>query len=158
MKPKVGSKAPDFRLPDQNGSERSLSDFLGQWIILYFYPKDDTPGCSKEARKFSSNLAKFNNVNAVVMGVSVDSVESHKLFVDKHELKIILLSDPHKKVIEKYGVWVRKKMMGREYFGTERTSFLIDPDGRITKIYEKVKPEFHAQDVLADLGVMGQSV
>lgn len=149
--PQKGTKAPDFTLPDQNGDERSLSDYAGHWVLLYFYPKDDTPGCTKEACTINDNLSSFDNIGAEVLGVSVDSEKSHKKFADKYGLNFTLLSDENMKVVKKYGVWGNKKMMGKEYEGTVRMSFLIDPDGKIAKVYEKVKPETHAGEVLKDL-------
>lgn len=149
--PKTGAKAPDFKLPDQHGDERSLSDYFGNYILLYFYPKDDTPGCTKEACAVRDNLPAFDKLKAEVLGVSVDSEKSHKKFAEKYGLNFTLLSDEGKKVVKKYGVWGRKKMMGKEYDGIMRTSFLIDPEGKIVKVYENVNPEKHAKDVLADL-------
>jgi thioredoxin-dependent peroxiredoxin len=151
MELKVGQKAPDFSLPDQNNIKHKLSDYKGQWVLLYFYPKDDTPGCTKEACGMRDNLPKFKKSTAKVFGISVDSVASHKKFADKHKLNFTLLADEDKKVVEKYGVWQEKSMYGRKYFGTVRDSFLINPKGKITKIYHKVKPEQHATEVLADI-------
>lgn len=148
---KPNSKAPAFSLPDQNGHIVKLSDFAGQWVLLYFYPKDDTPGCTKEACGFRDHLPKFNKTKVKVLGVSVDSVKSHRKFADKYGLPFTLLADEDKTVVNKYGVWVEKSMYGRKYLGTARTSFLIDPAGKIVKIYEKVKPEQHPAEVLADL-------
>ena len=137
-------KAPDFTLPDQTGKEHSLSDYTGRWVLLYFYPKDDTPGCTKEACGIRDNFAAFKRKGIVVLGVSTDSVKSHGKFV----LPFTLLADEDKKVVELYGVWGKKKFMGREYLGTLRNSYLIGPDGKIQKIYEGVKPEEHAAEVL----------
>lgn len=149
--PKKGEKAPDFTLQDQNGDERTLSDYAGHWVLLYFYPKDDTPGCTKEACMINDNLPAFDDIQAEVLGVSVDSEKSHKKFAEKYGLNFTLLSDENMKVVKKYGVWGRKKLAGNEYDGTMRASFLIDPNGKIAKIYEKVKPETHAAEVLKDL-------
>lgn len=149
--PTKGKKAPDFSLPDQNGDDRSLSDYLGSWVLLYFYPKDDTPGCTKEACAIRDNLPAFDDIRAEVLGISADSEKSHKKFAEKYGLNFTLLSDEGMKVIKRYGVWGRKKMMGKEFDGINRTSFLIDPEGNIAKVYEKVKPETHAQEVLEDL-------
>lgn len=143
--------APQFMLTDQDGELRSLMDYRGQWVLLYFYPKDDTPGCTKEACGFRDNLPKFKKQSAVVLGVSTDSVKSHQKFVKKYGLPFTLLADEEKKVVEAYGVWGSKKFMGREYMGTLRTSFLIRPEGTIAKIYKDVKPEEHPAEVLADL-------
>ncbi|MFO0703046.1 MAG: thioredoxin-dependent thiol peroxidase [Candidatus Andersenbacteria bacterium] len=154
MLPKVGTKAPDFSLPDQDGTTRKLSDYRGKWVLLYFYPKDDTPGCTTEACSLRDNLPKFGKSKAVVLGVSVDSVARHKKFVDKYKLPFTLLADEDKMVVNQYNVWQLKKFMGREYMGTLRTSFLIDPKGVIKKVYEKVKPPVHAAQVLQDLEEM----
>jgi peroxiredoxin Q/BCP len=143
--------APDFTLPDQDGQEHSLSQYRGQWVLLYFYPKDDTPGCTKEACSIRDAFPNFQALNIMVLGVSVDSVESHKKFAEKYKLPFTLLSDEHKKVVSHYGVWGEKKFMGREHDGTIRSSFLIDPTGTIEKIYTDVKPEKHAEEVLRDL-------
>ncbi|MFO0702618.1 MAG: thioredoxin-dependent thiol peroxidase [Candidatus Andersenbacteria bacterium] len=151
MLPKVGTKAPDFSLPDQDGTTRTLSDYRGKWVLLYFYPKDDTPGCTTEACSLRDNLPKFGKSKAVVLGVSVDSTARHKKFVDKYKLPFTLLADEDKKVVNQYSVWQLKKFMGREYMGTLRTSFLIDPKGVVRKVYEKVKPPVHAAQVLSDL-------
>ncbi len=147
----VGDQAPDFQLLDQQGKQHTLSDYQGQWVLLYFYPKDDTPGCTKEACSIAAEFPKFEKLKAKVFGISTDSVKSHEKFAKKYKLPFTLLSDEEKKVVARYGVWQLKKFMGREYMGTLRTSFLIDPKGRIAKVYEKVKPELHAGEVLTDL-------
>lgn len=149
--PKPASKAPDFSLTDQSGAAHSLLDYTGKWVLLYFYPKDNTPGCTTEALTFQSKLEEFKQKNCVVLGISTDSEASHKKFCDKQNLTFTLLSDPEKKAHEAYGTWAKKKFMGREYMGTLRTSFLIDPAGKIAKVYENVKPPVHAGEVLADL-------
>ncbi len=136
---------------DQEGKEHSLSDYTGEWVVLYFYPKDDTPGCTKEACAFRDNLPKFKKINANVFGVSVDPVKKHAKFAEKFQLPFTLLSDEDKTVVNAYGLWAKKKFMGREYMGTLRTSFIIDPKGVIAKVYEGVKPETHAEEVLQDL-------
>jgi|SRR3990167_4227257 len=146
-----GSKAPEFYLSDQDGKDHELADYHGQWVLLYFYPKDDTPGCTKEACGLRDTFPKFEDVSAVVLGVSADSVESHKKFATKYKLPFTLLADPEKKVLQAYGVWRNKSMYGKSFLGIARTSFLIDPDGNIAKIYEKVKPAEHARQVLHDL-------
>jgi thioredoxin-dependent peroxiredoxin len=151
MNLEVGQPAPDFILPDQDGKQHRLSEYKGKWVLLYFYPEDDTPGCTKEACSFRDNLPRFAGVNAVILGVSIDSVASHKKFQEKYGLPFTLLSDETKQVENLYGVWGEKTFAGKNYMGTNRTSFLIDPQGNIAKIYEKVKPEIHAQEVLADL-------
>lgn len=146
----IGQQASDFTLPDQDGKNHKLSDYHGKTVLLYFYPKDDTPGCTKEACGIRDQFSSFKRGNIAVLGVSVDSVASHKKFVGKYKLPFTLLSDEKKEVVKKYGVWRKKSMMGREYMGTVRTSFLIDPDGKIAKIYEQVKPDKHAEEVLED--------
>jgi thioredoxin-dependent peroxiredoxin len=144
----VGQSAPDFELPDQNGEIRRLKDYQNEWVLIYFYPKDDTPGCTKEACSIRDNFPDFQELKLKVLGVSVDSVESHKKFAEKYNLPFTLLADEKKEVVGKYGVWGWNKFMGREYEGTLRTSFLIDPEGKIARIYENVKPEVHAEEVL----------
>ena len=151
MKLKRGDKAPDFTLPNQEGKEVKLSDLKGQWLLLYFYPKDNTPGCTKEACSIRDSMPRFNTQGLKVMGISTDSVESHKKFSQKHDLSFDLLSDKEKKVVKSYGVWGKKKFMGMEFMGTRRMSFLINPEGKIAKIYEKVKPAKHSQEVLEDI-------
>jgi thioredoxin-dependent peroxiredoxin len=152
---KVGDKAPEFTLPDQDGKEHSLSDYKGKWVLVYFYPKDDTPGCTKEACAIRDTHPSFGKLHAKVFGVSADSVESHKKFATKFKIPFDLLADPEKKMITAYDVWQKKSMYGREYMGIVRSSFLIDPAGKIAKIYAKVKPDVHADEVLADLKTLG---
>ena len=151
MNLKVGDDAPDFELPDQDGKTHKLSDYLGQTILVYFYPRDFTPGCTAEACQIRDNFPKFSGVNTLVLGISTDTVESHKKFAQKYRLPFTLLSDVKKEVVKNYGVYKPKKLFGKEFFGTARTSFLIDKNGKITKIYEKVKPAIHATNVLIDL-------
>lgn len=151
MLPKVGQRAPSFSLPDQDGKNHTLSRYKGKWVLLYFYPKDDTPGCTVEACRLRDNFPKFGQLNAVVLGVSADPIERHAKFAAKYKLPFTILADPEKEVVNKYGVWGLKKMLGRSYMGTRRTSFLIDPAGKIAKVYEKVKPPQHAAEVLTDL-------
>ncbi len=146
-----GSSAPEFSLPDQDGAMHSLAESRGAWVLLYFYPKDDTPGCTKEACMIRDSFPDFGAIKATVFGVSVDSVESHKKFAEKYGLPFTLLADTRKEAVRAYGVWGKKKMMGREYEGTLRTSFLIDPKGNVAKVYRNVKPEGHAAEVLKDL-------
>lgn len=153
MKLKEGAQAPDFSLPDEKGDHHTLSDYNGQWVLLYFYPKDDTPGCTKEAVMLKELYSDFKKVGVVVLGVSTDPIEKHKKFKDKYKLPFTLLADTNKEVVNTYGVWQKKKFMGREYMGTLRNSYLIDPDGKIAKIYESVKPNKHAQEVLNDMKV-----
>ena len=149
MKLKVGQKAPAFELPDQDGKTRKLLDYSGKWVLLYFYPKDDTPGCTIEACSIRDSFANFKKMKTIVLGVSADSVKSHKKFEKKYKLPFSILSDENKKVIKAYGIWGKKKFMGREYMGIKRTSFLISPEGKIAKIYEDVKAASHASEVLA---------
>ena len=149
-----GKKAPGFCLPDENGREICLDDFKGKWVVLYFYPKDNTSGCTMEAKDFSSNMEKFEEMNAVVIGISPDSQESHKKFREKHGLNVILLSDESHEVMEKYGVWQLKKMYGREYYGVVRSTFLINPEGNIVHEWRKVRVKGHVDDVLRKLEEM----
>ena len=150
MKIKINSSAPTFALLDQNGQTRQLSDYKGKNVLLYFYPKDNTPGCIKEACAIRDAWAEFKRAGIVVLGVSVDTVASHQKFAAKYKLPFTLLADEDKTVVKAYGVWGKKKFMGREYSGAKRISFLIDKQGRVLKIYEEVKPEEHAAEVLAD--------
>lgn len=152
MQLKIGDKAPEFSLNDQNGELHNLSDYRGRKVVLYFYPKDDTPGCTKEACNFRGNIARFTTAGVEVIGVSVDSEKSHAKFANKYELPFILLADTEKKVVEDYGVWGEKNFMGRKYLGTTRSTFLIDEEGVIFKIYKKVKPSEHAQEILELFG------
>ena len=149
---RAGDRAPGFELPDQDGKLHKLSDYTGKFVILYFYPKDFTPGCTIEACELRDNFPNFKNLNANVLGVSTDSIESHKKFAKVHKLPFTLLADIDRKVVKLYGVWKPKKVFGREFLGTHRTSFLLDPEGKIAKIYERVKLKVHAEEVLRDLG------
>jgi thioredoxin-dependent peroxiredoxin len=151
MELEVGQNAPEFSLSDQKGDKHSLKDYKGRWVLLYFYPRDNTPGCTKEACAIRDSYPDFEKLNIKVFGVSTDSVERHEKFASKFELPFTLLSDHEKKTVEDYNVWRLKKMAGREYFGILRMSFLIDPNGKIAKIYPKVKPAEHAAQVLDDL-------
>lgn len=144
-------KASDFKLPDQDNKLHSLSDYLDKWVVLYFYPKDDTPGCTKEACSFRDNFDKLQDLGVVVLGVSKDSSSSHQKFAQKFNLNFPLLSDPEAKVIKKYKAWGKKKFMGKEYDGILRTTYLINPKGEVAKIYEKVDPVNHADLILSDL-------
>ncbi|MBP9581655.1 MAG: thioredoxin-dependent thiol peroxidase [Ignavibacteriaceae bacterium] len=146
-----GKKSPDFSLKNQDDEKISLKDLIGKKVVLYFYPKDDTSGCTKEACSFSDDLPKFSKIDAVILGVSPDSVASHKKFSEKYKLKFDLLADDEKKVVEKYGVWKEKSMYGRKYMGVERTTFIIDEKGKIKKIYNKVKVDGHNKEVLEAL-------
>ena len=152
LKLKEGDKAPDFSAETSSGGGRvSLADFKEKNVVLYFYPKDDTPGCTKEACAFRDAYDKFRKKGAVVLGLSIDPVKSHDKFTEKFKLPFMLLSDPEKKIVQDYGVWGQKSFMGRKYMGTHRVTFLIGPDGRIRKIWPKVKPDEHADEVLAAL-------
>ena len=149
----IGDFAPDFTLEDQDQSPVQLSSFKGQRVVIYFYPKDDTSGCTKEACQFRDQQPDFKKAKAVVFGVSPDSVESHRKFVDKHELNFTLLSDPkdsegNPKICEKYGVWQEKSMYGRKYMGVVRTTYLIDASGKVARRWDKVKVPGHADEVL----------
>ena len=147
----VGKKAPSFTLLDQNGKKHSLKDYLGKKVVLYFYPKDNTSGCTKEACSFKELYPHFMEKGAVVIGISKDSVKSHKNFEEKYELPFILLSDEDTEVIQKYDVWKEKSMYGRKYMGIERSTYLIDEKGKIIKAHQKVKPSDNPKDVLGDL-------
>lgn len=147
----TGQQAPDFTLPDQDGVMHSLRDYAGQWVLIYFYPKDDTPGCTKEACALRDDFPAFDTKKAKIFGVSADSVESHKKFATKYELPFTLLSDTGHDMLKAYGVWGKKTFLGRSYEGISRTSYLIDPEGRVAVVYEKVNPLTHASQVLTDL-------
>jgi peroxiredoxin Q/BCP len=147
----VGERAPDFILEADDGREVSLSGYKGKKVILYFYPKDGTPGCTTEAKEFRDNVKEFEKENAVILGVSKDSVKSHQRFKQKHALPFTLLSDPKGKVLDLYGVWKKKSLYGRSFMGTERTTFLINEDGVVERVYGKVKAKGHAQTCLLDL-------
>lgn len=146
-----GLEAPSFCLHDQDDQEVCLHDYRGKWVVLYFYPRDNTKGCTQEAKDFSSLLEDFEKLGAVILGVSPDSVRSHKRFQERQGLRIRLLSDPDKEVIKNYGAWGKKKMAGREYYGVIRSTFLIDPEGRVRKIWRKVRVKGHAQEVFEAL-------
>jgi peroxiredoxin Q/BCP len=149
--PVVGAKAPAFSAPDQSGKTVSLSDFAGKKVVLYFYPKDDTPGCTVEACSFRDEHAAFRKKGAVVIGVSPDSTKSHAKFIEKFTLPFTLLADSDHKIAEAYGVWVEKSMYGKKYMGVERSTFVIDPQGKLSAVYRKVKPAEHTAEVLAGL-------
>ena len=144
----AGSKAPDFTLSDKDGCSVSLSDFLGSKVVLYFYPKDNTPGCTRQACAFASAYEEFSRLGVKVIGISRDSVASHVKFAEKYSLPFILLSDPDRIAIEAYGVWQEKKMCGKVGMGVVRTTFIIDEHGNIQRIMEKVKPDTNAQEIL----------
>lgn len=146
-----GKKAPAFSLPDQNGNIVSLKKFAGKNVVLYFYPKDNTSGCTKEACSFRDSIGEIEALNAVVIGISPDSTASHAKFAGKFELPFILLSDTEKTMLQDYGVWQEKSMYGKKYFGVVRTTMIIDPQGKVKKIFPKVKVEGHTDEVIAAL-------
>ena len=144
----VGDKAPDFCLPSSDGGDFSLKDAKGKWLVLYFYPKDDTPGCTKEACNFRDMSGEYQKHNALIYGVSMDSLESHSKFISKYALPFPLLSDMEKKTLTDYGIWKEKFSFGRTFFGVERTTYVIDPKGLIAKVFPKVKVDGHHEKVL----------
>ena len=147
----VGTQAPDFTLPDQNGNRHSLSDYRGKEVILYFYPKDNTPGCTKQACGFAERYPKFTDKGAVVLGISKDSVASHKKFEEKYGLPFTLLADPELVAIQAYDVWQEKKNYGKTYMGVVRTTYLIDEEGKIAKAFDKVKAADNPEQMLGEL-------
>ena len=147
----LNTPAPDFTLPDADGKMVSLSDFTGKKVVLYFYPKDNTHGCTRQACAFAENFAEFKNRNIAVIGISKDSVASHRKFADKYNLPFILLADPELSAIQAYGVWQEKKLYGKVSMGVVRTTFIIDEKGMIEKIMPKVKPDTNATEILAAL-------
>ena len=152
--PTVGTKAPTFSLPNEAGRTVELADYGGRWVVLYFYPKDDTPGCTTEACEFTGGIKAFDQLSATVLGVSPDSPESHQKFIAKYKLSLTLLSDPRHQVMEKYGAWGVKNMYSKETVGVIRSTFLIDPEGKIAHVWARVKAAGHAEKVrekLADL-------
>ena len=148
---KVGDKAPDFSLKDKDGNTVALSDFLGKRVVIYFYPKDNTPGCTRQACAFAANLTEFEKRGITVIGISKDSIASHQKFAEKYNLPFILLSDPDRVAIEAFGVWQEKKMAGKVGMGVVRTTYIIDEEGIITAVMPKVKPDTNAADILAML-------
>ena len=149
-----GARAPDFTIESDAGEQINLSGLRGKPVVLYFYPKDDTPGCTTQACGIRDAYGEFEQVGAVVLGVSPDSVKKHVKFKDKYDLPFTLLADPEHEVAERYGVWGEKQYMGRSYMGINRTTFVIGPDGTVVKVFEKVKPDTHVDDVLAALGAV----
>jgi thioredoxin-dependent peroxiredoxin len=147
----VGQAAPEFTAPDRTGKNVSLQDFKTRWLLLYFYPKDNTPGCTTQAIDFTSKLAEFHSLNTEIVGISPDSIAAHEKFITKHDLGIILLSDPEHQIADRYEVWQLKKFMGKEYMGIIRSTFLIDPTGNISHIWSNVKVKNHAETVLTQL-------
>ncbi|MHA1667039.1 MAG: thioredoxin-dependent thiol peroxidase [Candidatus Heimdallarchaeaceae archaeon] len=144
---KEGDIAPPFCLPNEKEEQVCLDNYKGKWVVVYFYPKDNTPGCTTEACDFSTNVDFFTEKDAIILGISADSIKSHKKFKEKKELKITLLSDPEHKVMEAYGVWKPKKLYGKTFLGIVRSTFLIDPDGKIAKVWSKVRVKNHVEEV-----------
>lgn len=152
----AGVQAPDFSLPDDEGRKHSLSDYRGKPVVLYFYPKDNTSGCTKEACGFRDDYSAYQDTGVTILGVSPDTSKSHANFKSKYELPFTLLADTDREVIKAYGVWGLKKLYGREYEGVLRTTFLIDKNGKIAKVFEKVKPASHSAEILAALGELDE--
>ena len=144
----VGEKAPNFELPNQDEKIKDIENYNGKWLVTYFYPRDDTPGCTVEAQEFTEELDNFTNENAVIVGVSPDNAAKHCKFINKHELGVELLADTEKQMLEDYGVWQEKKMYGKTYMGVVRTTYLIDPNGLVAEVWTKVKASGHAKSVL----------
>ena len=147
----IGQQAPDFKTEDQDGTERALADYAGQWLLIYFYPKDMTSGCTVEAQLLRDSYSQFKEFNAEIIGVSKDTCARHKKFIEKESLPFNLLADTEFDMLKAYDVWKEKSMFGKKYMGIMRTSFLIDPNGKIAKVYDKIKPVEHAEEVLVDL-------
>ncbi len=145
----IGQIAPDFTAPDRSGASFCLQDFKDRWLVLYFYPKDNTPGCTTEAIEFTAKLAEFQAANAQIVGISPDSIAAHAKFITKHDLGIVLLSDPEHQIADLYEVWQLKKFMGKEFMGIVRSTFLIDPQGKIVHIWSNVRVKNHVDNVLA---------
>ena len=152
-----GKRAPAFKLASSEGEKASLADYKGKYLVVYFYPKDDTPGCTIEARDFSAALKKLEKLDAAVVGISKDSVESHCKFRDKHKLKLPLLADPDGKVIEAYGAWGEKNMYGKKSMGIVRTTVIVDPDGKVAKVFPKVRVDGHVDKVLSAIAELRQA-
>lgn len=152
----IGDIAPAFSLSDDNGVVRKLEDYQGSWLILYFYPKDDTPGCTVEACGIRDNWDDFLSYSVHVVGISADSIDSHQRFKKKYSLPFMLLADPEKKALKKYQVWVEKNMFGKKYMGIQRATYIIDPQGVIAKVYPKVSPTSHASLLIKDLAELQQ--
>lgn len=150
----INNNAPDFMLPDQTGKSHSLSKFTGKWVVLYFYPKDNTPGCTIEACAFRDSAGDFAKKQIAVLGVSKDSIRSHEKFANKYKLSFPLLSDESSEIIKKYGAWGRKKFLGKEFEGVKRVTYVINPEGKVVKAYEKVNPLVHAKEILSDIEKM----
>lgn len=150
----VGTKAPTFTLKDQNGRAHKLSDYRGKWLVIYFYPKDNTPGCTKEACSFRDSIDVIRNTGAEVIGISKDTITSHAKFADRYNLPFPILADPQTSTIKKYESWGKKKLFGNEFFSTIRTSYIINPKGLIAKVYPKVSPNTHTQEIIKDLKIL----
>lgn len=150
-----GSNAPDFTLSDQFNNNHTLSDYKGKWVVLYFYPKDMTPGCTLEACNFRDDFPDFQKLDAIIFGVSKDSIKRHATFADKYKLPFSLLSDSEGKVCDIYNIWKEKSLYGKTFMGIVRTTFLIDPEGKIARIYPKVKVKGHAFELLKDIQTLG---
>ena len=148
----VGDRAPSFETVDQSGARVALKDFSGRKVVLYFYPKDDTPGCTKEACSFRDGYADFRKRKIEVLGVSVDDEKSHKKFAEKFDLPFRLLADPDRKIVRAYGVWGQKSLYGRKYMGTHRVTYVVDEKGKIAAVFPKVKPDGHAEEILEAIG------
>ena len=155
---KIGQKAPEFCLKNQDEVEICLKDLKGKWVVLYFYPKDNTPGCTTEACDFTNELKEFEELDAIILGVSPDSCESHRKFIEKKDLKITLLCDEDRKVLKEYGAWGKKKMYGKEYEGVIRSTFLIDPEGNIAYVWPKVRVKGHVEKVKEKLKELKSNV
>lgn len=154
----IHTPAPNFSLLDQTETTRTLKEFKGKWLMIYFYPKDDTPGCTKEACAIAEVYNDFSSLNVMVLGVSKDSPKSHKKFAEKYNLPFTLLSDETTKMMQDYGAWVEKSMYGKKYMGTDRITYLVNPEGKIAKVYPKVDPASHALEILKDLKELFQTV
>ncbi len=152
----IGMQAPEFNLPDHNGKNHNITQYRGSWVVVYFYPKDDTPGCTKEACSFRDHFEVLKAQGIVVLGISKDTQASHKKFTEKYNLNFTLLSDTEGEVIKKYEAWGEKKMMGKTYEGILRITYILDPQGIIRKVYEQVKPDDHAQEILTDINALRQ--
>ncbi len=152
-----GTPAPDFCLPDAKGTEICLQIFRGRWVVLYFYPRDNTPGCTLEAKGFSEEVDAFKELDAMIIGISNDSPESHTKFIEKHDLKVLLLADPAHRVLEAYHAWQPKKRYGKEFLGTVRSTYIIDPDGIIREVWPKVRVTGHVEKVKQRLEELRQS-
>lgn len=150
----INNNAPDFQLPDQTGKSHSLSKLAGKWVVLYFYPKDNTPGCTIEACAFRDSAGDFAKKQIAVLGVSKDSTRSHEKFASKYKLSFPLLSDESSEIIKKYGAWGKKRFMGKEFEGVKRATYVINPQGKVVKVYEKVNPLVHAKEILSDIEKM----